>query len=595
MFKKFILKFKESTNAHLFEMLWGHLQPTRKYQFKLLILIALIVPMFEIFTLGSLVPFMGVLTTIESQKNSQLLELTSSYFGVQEKNDFIILYTLIFCIFIVISVITRLILLSLTTRLCFAVGSDLSQDIYRKKLYQKYSDHLSQNSSDTVTAITSNVNNIISGEIIALTNLITSSIMICIVLTALTIFNPLATLLIALCFGSIYLIIIRITKNLLANASQKVAIESKKSTRFIQEGLGGIRDVTIGGLQNYYVELFGKTDFALRKAQGTINFLSQYPKYLIEGLGMLVLVAFAVLYTLSQDDSTAFSGITIIGIYALAAQRLLPIVQLFYSSWVNAIGNKKIFIDILDMLNTKEQGKLKTQMQISFEKEIELRDVSFFYSSNSRSILKGVNLKIPKGSCVGVVGKTGAGKSTLVDLLMGLLCPSRGQFLVDGLIITDTNVSAWQDLLAHVPQSIFLADASIQENIAFGVPPLEIDQSHLRYVAALAQISQDIESWPDRYETLVGERGVRLSGGQRQRIGLARALYRRPKVLILDEATSALDSETESLIMQAIESHGSSSEPDITILMVAHRISTLKNCTHIINFSNGGLTMQEKF
>jgi ATP-binding cassette, subfamily B, bacterial PglK len=581
-----------SAYIYLFKSLWLHLTIKRQFQFKCLVILSILVSIFEIFSLGSLIPFLGVLVTPSNQNPIDAIRLVKNYFRFSSENEFLIFFTLTFCMFVVLATISRLILLRLSTKICYAVGSELSRDIYEKILYQKYSYHLALNSSEVIAATSSKVNTVISGEIIASTNLITSSIMLLMIFIALVIFNPKITLFTIISFAIIYMVVMRFTKNQLTISSNNIAIESNRVVRFLQEGLGGIRDVIIGGFQASYVAIFSRADHSLRESQGTVAFLSQYPRYLIEGLGMLVVATLALFLALNSDPNESLTAIPILGVYALASQRLLPILQTSYASWAQIIGNKDTFIDVIELLNQPTHNVSKILTPICFSREIEFCNMGFSYSPKLPEILKGVNLKIPMGSCVGIVGRTGSGKSTFVDLLMGLLSPTSGHILIDGLIITESNVGAWQNLLAHVPQSIYLADASIQENIAFGIPKSAIDHSHLKHVASIAQIAGDIESWPKQYETIVGERGVRLSGGQRQRIGLARALYSKSKVLILDEATSALDSDTEGLIIGAIEERGKFSELGTTIFMVAHRLSTLKNCTHIIEIDNSKVTLK---
>nr|WP_255537972.1 ABC transporter ATP-binding protein [Polynucleobacter sp. 15G-AUS-farblos] len=217
-----------------------------------------------------------------------------------------------------------------------------------------------------------------------------------------------------------------------------------------------------------------------------------------------------------------------------------------------------------------------------FSDAIHLDGISFRYSKDAPWVLKNLNFTIPKGSRIGFVGTTGCGKSTLLDIVMGLLKPIEGSLKVDGTKITIANRQSWQACIAHVPQTIFLSDTTIAENIAFGIPKDQIDYERVKQAAQQAQVAHIIEAWPEQYNALVGERGVRLSGGQRQRIGIARALYKEADVIIFDEATSALDNETEESVIQAIESL----KKDITILMIAHRLTTLRNCTQIIELDN---------
>ena len=251
------------------------------------------------------------------------------------------------------------------------------------------------------------------------------------------------------------------------------------------------------------------------------------------------------------------------------------------------LGSKAALVDVLELLDQplQTQANLPEPEPLVLRETISFENVSFHYGSHGSNVLEGLDLKISKGSRVGIIGRTGSGKSTALDLLMCLLEPTRGQILVDGLPINNDRKRAWQRIVAHVPQSIFLADCSIAENIAFGTSSDQINLERVCEAAKQARISEFIESSPESYGTIVGERGVRLSGGQRQRIGIARALYKQARGLSFDEATSALDSETEQAVMQAIE--GLSKE--LTLFIIAHRLTTLKNCTQIVELGNGGI------
>jgi ATP-binding cassette subfamily B protein len=314
------------------------------------------------------------------------------------------------------------------------------------------------------------------------------------------------------------------------------------------------------------------------------------PRFLIEALGMALIAVLA--YTMAQRPEGLTGAIPVLGALALGAQRLLPVLQLAYGNFSSIRGNRAIFEDVIDLLDqpmpTEELGVVKP---ITFERDIKLNNLSFQYTKQAPMVLKNVDITITKGSRVGFIGSTGSGKSTLIDLVMSLLKPTHGSLDIDGQAITTSNHRAWHAHLAHVPQSIFLADSSIAENIAFGVPKPLINMRSVQIAAQQAQIAQTIEGWQEGYETFVGERGVRLSGGQRQRIGIARALYKQANVIIFDEATSALDNETEREVMQAIDSLGS----DLTVMIVAHRLSTLKHCSHIVELKNGQVVRQGQY
>jgi len=291
-------------------------------------------------------------------------------------------------------------------------------------------------------------------------------------------------------------------------------------------------------------------------------------------------------YYLSQQADGMITTIPILGALAMGAQRLLPALQQIYSSISIINGSFHSLQNVLDLLNQPlpDYANKPQPTPISFEKEIRLNNISFRYIEDAPYILKNANLSIAKGGCIGFIGKTGSGKSTLLDIIMGLLSPTKGTLTVDGKTLTMNNLRNWQCHIAHVPQDIYLADNTIEENIAFGQSKDKIDYNRVKQAAERASISKLIESWPNQYQTYIGERGIRLSGGQRQRIGIARALYKQANVLIFDEATSALDSKTEESVIKSIKAFSD----DITVLMIAHRVTTLKDCDYIVDLDDDG-------
>jgi len=386
-------------------------------------------------------------------------------------------------------------------------------------------------------------------------------------------------------FGLIYALIIRFTHNRLLRDSQRIAHESTQVIKSLQEGLGGIRDVLIDGSQAAYCQIYRSADLPLRRAQASNTFISGSPRYGMEALGMMLIAALA--YTLSQQADGITKAIPVLGALALGAQRLLPVLQQAYGAWSYIQGGHASLQDTLELLDQPlpDYANQPAVKSLPYQRHISLNQLSFRYNLQTPWVLKDLNLSIAKGSCVGFIGMTGSGKSTLLDIIMGLLSPTEGTLEIDGQTITIDNHRSWQAHIAHVPQAIFLADSTIEENIAFGVARDQIDNERVRQAACQAQISDIIETWPKQYKTFVGERGIRLSGGQRQRIGIARALYKQADVIIFDEATSALDNETEQAVMQAIERLSE----ELTVLIIAHRLTTLKNCTQIVELADGGI------
>jgi len=329
----------------------------------------------------------------------------------------------------------------------------------------------------------------------------------------------------------------------------------------------------------------------LRRAQAVNGFIAASPRFALEALGMGLIAALA--YGLSFQEGGILAAIPVLGALAVGAQRMLPALQQSYNAWATIIGNRASLIDVLEILGQPIDGDISQSVSepLKFTDTIDLNDVYFRYSDETPWVLEGVSLSIPKGARVGFVGSTGSGKSTAIDLLMGLLSPSNGALLVDSEQIEGKRVKAWQRTIAHVPQSIYLADSTIAENIAFGVPQDQIDMDRVKRAAHQAHIADFIETNAEGYGALVGERGARISGGQRQRIGIARAFYKQASVLVFDEATSALDNATEKSVMDAIDNLSA----DLTIIIIAHRLSTVKGCDVIVELENGKVVAQGSY
>lgn len=563
--------------------LWRHIAPRRHKQFGLLLILMVLTSFAEMFSIGAVLPFLGVLTAPEKIFSHPAVQPLIQWLHFTQPTQLVLPLTLMFSVAAILAGAMRLLLLWSSTRLSFATGADISFNIYRRTLYQPYAVHVARNSSEVINGITSKVQTVISNAISPAVTMTASIIMLTLILSVLLAVNPLIALVAFIGFGLIYAVIIRVTRKQLAENGRRIAQNSTQLIKSIQDGLGGIRDVLIDGSQATYCEIYRTADLQLRHAQSNNQFIGISPRFVMEAMGMVLIAALA--FTLSQQPDGVSKAIPILGALALGAQRLLPILQQLYQGWSDIKGSQSSLVDILNLLDQPLPSNAdKTQIAaLPYQQSINLNQVSFRYALEAPWVLQNLNLSLLKGQRIGFIGTTGSGKSTLSDILMGLLTPTAGVLQIDGEIITAENNRAWQMHIAHVPQAIFLADASIEENIAFGVPKAQIDTNLVREAARQAQIADVIESWELKYQTMVGERGVRLSGGQRQRIGIARALYKQADVIIFDEATSALDNETEQAVMQAIENLG----VNLTVIIIAHRISTLKNCDLIAELSEG--------
>jgi ATP-binding cassette subfamily B protein len=567
---------------HLLKRLWRHLSKRHREQFGMLLFLMLLTSFAEILSIGSIIPFLAVLTSPESVFEYPLISYFTHVFQFNEPWQLILPLTIIFGLLALISGVMRLILLRVSNQLSFSTGGDLSIGMYRRTLYQSYSVHCSRNSSEVINGISGKAKNLIAVINMMLT-LISALVMLVSIFFVLLSVNPYVALIISGGFGFIYLVITRITRRRLKSNSQLIARESSNVIKSLQEGLGGIRDILIDGSQEAYCSIYNKADSKLRNAMSSNAFINSAPRYGIEALAMIIIAALAYKFSLQADGISQV--IPVLGALALGAQRLLPVLQQAFASWAGIGGSRFSLQDALELLDQPLPDHAnQTQSQpISFQNSISLKKLDFRYNNQSPFVLKQINLTILKGDRIGFIGNTGSGKSTLLDIVMGLLHPTAGTLEIDNRPVTHVNKRAWQSHIAHVPQAIFLTDSTIAENIAFGVPKEHIDLQRIKQVAQQAQIAESIEKLPKQYDTFVGERGVRLSGGQRQRIGIARALYKRANVIVFDEATSALDNGTEESVMQAIECLGQ----DLTLLIIAHRITTLRNCKQIVELHNG--------
>ena len=537
----------------------------------------------EVLSLGAVVPFLGILVEPEQVFNHSFLTEYMQYFDIVSADQLALPVTIIFVILAIVAGIIRLLLLWFSTRLAFVSGADISLKVYKRTLYQPYHVHISRNTSDIVSGIVNRVNGVVFWVILPILTLVSSAVLIVAIITTLVIIDPFVALTGVVGFGVSYGLITFFTKKRLFDNGNCINTEQTNVIKVLQEGLGGVRDVQLDGTYEFYCDSFHKTDSRLRQAYGDNNFIGGFPRPSMEALGMVLIAVLA--YILSQQDGGIVSSMPALGALAVGSQRLLPALQQAYTAWANLIGGYAALSDTVDFLNQKIPAELEKSVPdpLSFNHDIALNKVRFKYTNKQSLILDDLSLSIQKGSRVGIVGGTGSGKSTAVDLIMGLIMPSKGGMLVDGVPINKNNIRAWQRNISHVPQFIFLSDSSIAENIAFGITSEVIDMNRVKLAASKAKLNDLIDTLPEGYDTYVGERGIKLSGGQRQRIGIARALYKDTTVLILDEATSSLDNMTEKYVMESVNELSQ----DLTIIIIAHRLSTVKNCDVIFEIDKG--------
>jgi ABC-type multidrug transport system fused ATPase/permease subunit len=576
-----------STLPNLLIRLWNKFSRRRRRQFGLIMVLMLVSAFAEVIALGAVLPFLGILTAPEKVFNHPGVADLALAWGINSADQLVLPLTAMFAALALIAGVIRILLLWASTRIAYASGADISIEVYRRALYQPYQVHLARSSSEVISGITNKAGGAANVLQLLLT-LVSSIVLLLTIMFALFAIDPMVASVSAVGFGASYGLITWVSRQRLRRNSQRIAYEQTQVLKALQEGLGGIRDVLLDSTQPLYCDIFRQADQPLRRAQASNIFIGGSPRFAMEALGMVLIAALA--YALSRQAGGIGSALPVLGALALGAQRLLPALQQIYSSWANIVGSHASLADVILLLDQPLPADLlqPSPGPLLFKDGIRFNAVRFRYTSDGPWVLDGLDLNIPMGALVGFVGSTGSGKSTTLDLMMGLLKPTEGRVLVDGQPINGDRARAWQKTIAHVPQNIYLSDATLAENIAFGVPPDTIDMDRVQQAARQAQIADFIESSPEGYQAFAGERGIRLSGGQRQRIGIARALYKQARVLIFDEATSALDNATEQSVMAAIEGLGSS----ITILLIAHRLTTVQRCDIIVELEHGRVRAQ---
>ena len=570
-----------------FLCVYKHLPKSQKIQLGGLGFLMVLVSFAEVVSLGAVIPFLGVLTSPEMVYGHSLAQPFLRLFSIDSPRSLILPLTLTFVGAAIIAGLLRILLIRIQATLASTMCSGFSVKVYERTLHEPYENQVAKNSSE-VLADVRKAQELVVNLIQPLLIMVSSLLLLTTVMVSLLIIEPIITTAVFLGFGFIYAFVVFLTRRNLLSNSKAIAKQSGLVNKAIQEGLGGIRDILIDGNQSVFVKQYREAVYPLQSAFASNSLIATTPRYGIESLGITLIAAIAYLMVITapgQDGMTV--AIPVLGTLALGAQRVFPLLQQIHSALVSLKGNSLSNQDALAILdNPLPEHALQTNIiPIPFEREIQLIDLGFRYSTSGPWILRDLNLSFPKGSRIGIMGSTGSGKSTLLDVMMGLLSPSEGYICVDGRRLGPKELRAWQSRISHVPQSIYLADSSIEENIAFGVPLELIDIERVQEVAKRAQIHLTILKWPQGYNTVVGERGVRLSGGQRQRIGIARALYKKSSIIIFDEATSALDNETEHDVMEVIHDLGRG----FTIFIVAHRLTTLKHCDRVFELADGSI------
>ncbi len=558
----------------------------RKFQIFFLLGTMIISGISEIFLIGSVIPF---ITLINNPNEISKIPFLKNYINFENSEDYLEILKpvlLIFIVAIIFATIIKLINVWLIERLGAKIGSDLSSQFFRKTLYKSYLSHLSQNTSKIINSLTIEMRNTISSCKLFFrmcTSFVVGTIIYC-TLIALNNFIALSILLSLL--TSYFLIGFFVRRKLKIN-SKSILSNSRSRIKVLQESLGGIRDIILSGSHPVFFNVYKKTDQTFFDLLAQNSFLTGFPKNLLQGLSIILIAIIAAFLSIEKNQD--LSLITTLGAFALGLQRMIPQFQQCYVCWSTVKGFSSDIDSILSGIKQPVGISNRPDNNLMKFQKVTLENVYFRYSNNQDYVLKNINLEIKNGQRIGFIGSTGSGKSTIIDIIMGLLKPNKGKVLIDGKDIFDKEneklLINWRNSIAHVPQNIFLLDCTVAENIAFGENLNSIDMDNIEIASKKASIDNFIKKLNQGYSSNVGERGVQLSGGQLQRIGIARALYRNSNILVFDEATSALDSKTEQKIINNVNKL----LDEKLLIMISHRYSTLENCDYIFKIENGTL------
>ena len=561
----------------IFKIVFESLDRASKFKSFYIILLTLFCGVLELLVITMIVPFIAVFTQGESSAKSGIVTNLLEVLGVGERN-YIEAVSLILFAAVIMSGLARLNLLWSQSIFVHKIGHELGVNALKQSLSQDYEWYSGKNSSELIATL-QNILLIIGGFITPVIQFISALVISIFIIVGVVLANAEIAVILSGVLIASYLVIGLLYSNGIKGISLTIKKTQPLRIQCIQEALGGIQDILLTGIRSFYLDKYIFYDKKFMGARALHIFLGRSPRYIIETIGIAALVLI-VFFTKGQEGASYI--IPTIGAIAIGAQKLLPLIQQIYASWSSIKGSYDVMNQLIGLISLNNNMDKKSQSKIELKNNIFLDKVSFSYGKSNHMILNEFSFQIKKGERIGIVGKTGSGKSTLINVLMGLLTPKKGEFYVDNKLIDDSLKLSWRENISHIPQHIYLSDSTIRENIAFGVELKKINIERVNKIIQVAALSDLISDLPDGIDTKVGENGAKLSGGQRQRVGIARALYRRRDVMVLDEATSALDEATEKKIMEAIYLL----DKNITIIMISHRPSTLSGCDRVIDLDD---------
>jgi ABC-type multidrug transport system fused ATPase/permease subunit len=558
---------------------------TKQEKKRLIFLLLMMLCTATLDTIGvaSILPFIAVLSNPQLIEINQILSMLYKLGNFQTHQEFFFILGLLVFLMLTSSLAFKALTTYFQIRFTLMREYTIGRRLIEGYLHQPYEWFLNKNSSNLGTNILSEVNKTTSGVIIPILDLIAQSCVTLLLVALLLFVDPFLSLIVAVVLGCSYSLVYKYLRSFLGSIGKERVAANQNRFISTNEAFGGIKEVKFANLESVYVKRFSEAAEIFARSQSLAQVIERIPRFVLEAIafgGMLIII----LYLLNVSYSF-LNIIPIIALYAFAGYRLLPAIQQIYAAFAQIrFSEPSLNILYYDIVKLSFPKKAVLNEKISFKDNIMLDHIYYNYPNSIKTALNNINILIPAKTTIGLVGVTGSGKTTVIDLILGLLEPHRGSLKIDGKIIDQKNIRSWQKLVGYVPQQIFLIDDSIEANIALGVDPSHLDQAALKRASMISNINNFIlNELPLGYKTIIGERGVRISGGQRQRIGIARALYHNPQVLVFDEATSALDNLTEQAIMDSVKNL----DKKITIIIVAHRLTTVRMCEKIYHLENG--------
>ncbi len=561
------------------------LTPGERKRLGLVVLGAIFMALIEVIGVGSIMPFMAVAAKPEIIHSNEFLKMAYVFLGFNSDTSFLIFLGVAVLLFLIITNVSQALMHYIKVKFTSMRRHSLSQRLLEGYLGQPYTFFLNRNSFEFVKNINGEINQMITGTLMQFVDLISRCLQVFILTAFLFIMNPLSTLgitgIIALIYGTIYFFVRKVIRRL---GEERFTL-TRSVAKTVSEAFWGIKEVKITGTESVFLDEYQRPSKKLALNASTHEIIGDVPKFALETAAFSSIMLFVLVTILRSGTFADVAGT--VTLYAYAGYRMIPAIQGLFKAVTKlkyGAPTAERIITEFKIVAGAEPISRKPMERLPFYSNIELRNLSFTYPNVETPVIEGLSLTIQANSLVGFAGKTGSGKTTLVDIILGLLSPQKGDMLVDSMAVTKENLRSWHGNLGYVPQNIYLSNTSVAANIAFGIHQHKIDMEAVQQAAKRAQIHDFIISeLKEGYETKIGERGIRLSGGQRQRLGIARALYRNPSVLVMDEATSALDNHTEQAVMEAIDAlHGTR-----TIILIAHRLSTLAKCDKIYQLERG--------